>query len=150
MRIAFTILVLAVAGVYGWSLYQEKFGGPEIDARDQFALRTVHELIEAQDAYRDKYHRYARKLYELGPPLMPGGPSENGANLIPRDIATGKKLSYEFSVREYGNAFIINADPIGPPTSPDSAPLRHFYADQSGKVRFAVGHAANEGSELVR
>ena len=150
MRIGFTLLVVAVAAIYGWSVYQEKFGGPEIDARDKFALRTVRELVEAQGAYRAKYRRYAKHLYELGPPRTRGGPSEHGANLIPRDIATGSKLSYRFSLREYGDTFSVNADPIGPPESADSAPLRHFFANQTGEVRYAVGRPAHEGSELVR
>ncbi len=151
MQKIFTILVLVVAVGYGWWVYQEKFGGPQIDARDKFALRTVQELVEAQEAYRAKYRRYAKQLYELGPPpFRDQEPSQESASLIPRDIATGSKLSYQFRVRGYGDTYSINADPIGPPTSEDSAPLRHFFANQTGQIRFAVGQAANEGSEQVR
>ena len=146
----FAVIVLAVFAGYGWWVYQEQFGGPEIDVRDKAALRTVHQIVEAQQAYHDKYRRYAKQIFELGPPLRPGGPDEMGANLIPRDVATGRKLSYQFRVRGYGDEFTVNADPNGPPESPDSAPLRHFYADQSGVVRFAVGAPATEGSEIVR
>jgi|GEM_PF-2317490 len=150
MQKLFFIFVLAVAVGYGWWVYQEQFGGPELDVRDKAALRTVDQIVEAQRNYRAKYKRYAKQLYELGPPLTPGGPSENGAGLIPRDIAAGKKLSYQFRIRGYGDSYSLNADPVGPPQSAESAPMRHFFADESGVVRFAVGAPANNSSELVR
>lgn len=150
MRKIFVFLVLGVFAGYGWWVYQEQFGGPPVDVRDKAALRAVHQIVEAQEAYRAKYGRYAKQLYELGPPLQPGGPSEMGANLVPRDIATGRKLSYQYRLRGYGDEFSVNADPNGPPQSQESAPLRHFYADQTGVVRFEVGEPANAGSEIVR
>lgn len=150
MQKIFFVFVLAVAVGYGWWAYQEQFGGPELDARDTAALRTVNQIVEAQKNFRAKYKTYAKQIYQLGPPLTPGGPSEHGAGLIPRDIATGKKLSYQFRIRGYGDSYSLNADPIGPPASADSAPMRHFFADETGAVRFAVGAPANDGSELVR
>lgn len=150
MQKIFFIVVLAVAAGYGWWVYQEQFGGPEIDVRDKAALRVVNQIVLAQKTYEAKYRSYARQIYQLGPPLTPGGPSENGADLIPRDIATGKKLSYQFRIRGYGDSYSLNADPIGPPASKESAPMRHFFADETGIVRYAIGEQATDGSPVVR
>lgn len=150
MQRIFFVIVLAVAAGYGWWVYQEQFGGPEIDVRDKAALRVMNQFIEAQKAYRAKYRTYAKQIYQLGPPMTQGGPSENGANLIPRELATGRKLSYQFRIRGYGDSYSLNADPNGPPQSAASAPLRHFFADETGVVRAAVGEPATAASPAVR
>jgi hypothetical protein len=147
MRKVFWLIAVVVLLGFGYYTLRDKIGQPETDTREVAALRALETLVEAQQKYRDRYGRYAQYIYQLGPPRGPQRPSEDAANLVPLDLASGRRFGYQFRVRGYGDSFSVNADPQA--GSADGIHLRHFYTDQTGVVRQSTAGAASESSPEV-
>ena len=89
----------------------------------QKAISTWH-TEEAQ--YQSEYGHYASSLAQLGPPSS-GTPSENGADLIYRQLATGAKGNFKFTLHASGDGYVITASPAEFGTSGSHT----YYSDQS-------------------
>ncbi len=139
------LAVAALAGFVYWSF----FGGPpprERAPQELAALRSVESIVRGQFRYKELYGEYADRLYKLGPALDGSPAGREGAQLIPKDLAFGsERLGYKFSLRVYGEAFEVSADPLGR-RSPQRA---WFYADQSGVVRESLTGQATPASPEV-
>jgi len=94
-------------------------------SREAAAIQQIRVIHTAQTQYYTEYGRHATMLSELGPPA--GEIGSNGANLIPRDLAIGKKSGYLFQVRATRGGYSITANPevFG------SSGRRCFYSDQT-------------------
>ena len=99
-------------------------------AQEMSAIRHIGVLHTAQAQYYSQFGKYAGTLTELGPPSSgQGGPQ--AADLIPGDLATGKKGGYTFTVAASPAGYTVTAVPdvFG------QTGKRTFYSDQSLTVR---------------
>ena len=89
-------------------------------------IRTIH---TAATQYYSQFGRYATQLSELGPPTSAeAGPG--GANLIPADLAQGKKSGYVFQLQPTPVGYTVTASP----ENFGSSGRRCFYSDQTTVV----------------
>ncbi len=70
-----------------------------------------------------------------------------GASLIDNVLASGTKDGYTFAsvVGATTSQFTINADPV----TAGSTGTRHFFADESGVIRYSTGGAAGTGDSAL-
>ena len=108
-------------------------------ANEAGAVGSVRTIAAAAINYSAQYgHGFPVNLQALGPSAN-GAANADGADLIDAALAGGTRygyvFSYEASSSQSGGAldtFRINADPI----TPDTTGVRHFYADQTGVIRY--------------
>lgn len=99
-------------------------------------LRTIH---TAETTYAETYKRgYSASLGLLGPPPSGGAATASAADLIPSEVAGGKKSGYIFDYKPgpadaSGNikTFTVSARPI----QFGSTGCRTFFTDESGVIR---------------
>ena len=147
-KILFRLFALAVIGGFFYFTYNEFLNKPRRDAGDEAAVQSMKTIISAQEQYKERYRRYASALYELGPPTYGRKGGAESANLIPGDLASGRRFGYQFRVLGYGDTFTVSADPLG-----KSDPMkirRHFYLDPNGKIRVSETGPAKPSSPLYR
>ncbi len=94
-------------------------------ANETSAINTVGEIVVAQINYpaTDPEGDYAKNLPELAE-----------AGLIASELATGMHHGYQFVARSEGETFTVHADPI----VPGETGTRHFFADESGVIRWSM------------
>jgi len=94
-------------------------------ANESSAITTVREIVVAQDTYSatDGEGEYAKNLPEL-----------IEAGLMALELANGMQNGYQFATRGEGETFTVNADPI----LPGETGTRHFFADESGVIRWSM------------
>jgi len=118
-------IILIIAAIAVPKMNQQLMAAHEMAAIQQ--IKTVH-AVETQ--YYSQFGRYATTLAELGPPASgPAGPS--GADLIPKELADGKKSGYIFAVLNTPTGYTVTAVPevFG------SSGRRTFFSDQTLVVR---------------
>ncbi len=148
LKILFRLLALAVIGSFFYFTYDEFMNKPRRDAGDAAAVQSMRTIITAQARYKDGYGRYASTLRELGPPDYGRAGGAGAANLIPTDLASGRRFGYEFKVHGYGGNFTVSADPLG---KPDPKKIRrHFMLDPNGAIRVSETGPAKQSSPLFR
>ena len=118
-------IILIIAGIASGPLARSRRA-----ANEMAAIRTVVTLHTAQTQYFSQFNRYATNLTELGPPSS-GLASAAAEDLIPADLAAGKKGGYLYSLQPGPNGYQINANPETFGTTAD----RTFYSDQSQVIR---------------
>ena len=91
-------------------------GGPY--SKEMAAIRVVTALHTAQTQYLEIHGSYAATLRDLG-------------DLIPADLASGKKSGYSFQMRGTVDHYIITFSPI------DGNSRRSFYSDETLVIRGA-------------
>src|SRR5579871_24848 len=67
-----------------------KFTAATMGARETAVIQAMRTLNTAQTQYMSQFGNYATTLAQLGPPPS-GGPSPQGADLIPSSLAAGEK-----------------------------------------------------------
>ena len=94
-------------------------------ANESSAINTVGEIVVAQFNYSasDGEGHYAKNLPEL-----------IEAGLIASELATGMQNGYQFATSVEGETFTVHADPI----LPGETGARHFFADESGVIRWSM------------
>jgi len=94
-------------------------------ANELSAITTVREIVVAQINYSvtDGEGNYAKNLPEL-----------TEAGLIASELATGMHHGYQFATSGEGETFTVHADPI----LPGETGIRHFFADESGLIRWSM------------
>jgi type IV pilus assembly protein PilA len=80
-------------------------------ARETGALKAITTLHTAQVQYYSSFNRYAASLQELGPPAS-GAEGPSAAGLIERDLASGEKGGYKYTVAATPTGYAISAVPI--------------------------------------
>ncbi len=118
------LIVLAIIGVI------LLFAVPKLTtalrgSRETAAMNAVVTIHTAQVQYYSNYNRYAASLQELGPPAS-GADGPSAANLIERDLASGEKGGYKFTLQATPTGYAISAVPSQYPTSGSKT----YFSDQ--------------------
>jgi hypothetical protein len=92
---------------------------------DGRALRLVHLLRNAEAKYQAQHGRYA-DLSALGP---------SGANLVPKELASGKVNGYEFHIEVSVSGYRLTAWPL----VDGKTGFRSLYCDETGAIRQSWG-----------
>jgi len=116
------VILIAIAGPQAT---REPMSSQETAAL--LAIRTLHTV---QVQYYSQFGRYAASLTELGPPAS-GTPGPAGAGLIDRDLASGTKDGYKFTLTGTVSGYVIHADP----EEYGKSGSRTFYSDQTMVIR---------------
>ena len=95
------------------------------NARETAAIKGITTLHTAQVQYYSSYGRFATSLQELGPPAS-GAEGPAAAGLIERDIATGEKGGYKYTMQVTPTGYAISAVPSQFGTSGSKT----FFSDQ--------------------
>lgn len=117
------VLILAAVAV-------PKLNQNRMMAQETAAVRQIGTIHTAQTQYYSQFGKYATALPELGPPTS-GQPGPSGADLIPGDLAAGKKSGYTFTVSPSPTGYTVNANP----DAYNSSGRRSFYSDQTLVIR---------------
>ena len=99
-------------------------------AQEMAAIRAVITLHTAQTQYYSQFGKYATTLTELAPPTS-GTAGPQSADLIPADLATGKKGGYMFTLTGTQGGYQINANP----EAFGNSGSRTLFSDQSQVIR---------------
>lgn len=120
IAIILTILAVALPKVN-----QAKMSANELSVTKQ--IGTIH---TGQAQYNSQFGKFAIAMSELGPPPS-GAQSASAADLIPSDLATGKKNGYTFQMQGTPGGYTINVNP----DAFGGTGRRSFYSDQSLVIR---------------
>jgi len=111
-----------------------RLGKARMFAQETAAIQAIKTLHAAQIQYYSTYQRFATTLIELGPPSS-GADSPSAAGLIERDMASGEKQGYKFTMTGNANGYQINAAPMTYGTTG----TRTFFSDQTMVVHQNYG-----------
>ncbi len=95
-------------------------------AQEMAAQKAISTLHTAQTQYYSQYGAYATSLTQLGPPTN-GAPGPNGAELIDRDLASGEKGGFKFTLTQTPTGYGVSAVPTQFGTSGNHT----YFSDQS-------------------
>ena len=95
-------------------------------AKEQAAIRQIGTIHQAETQYYSQFGKYAESMAQLGPPAS-GAAGPAAADLIPKDLADGKKTGYIFTVVASPTGYSINAVP----EAFGSTGSRTFFSDQT-------------------
>lgn len=110
------------------------------------AVRWIATIHTAQTQYFSQFGKYAGSLAELGSPAS-GKAGPTAADLIPGDLARGKKSGYVFAVSRSSTGYTVTARP----EVFHSTGRRSFYSDQTVVLRQQWGpEPANASSKEVQ
>lgn len=123
--IALIILITALI-----SISAPIFMRPRMYGRETAAIQATRTIHTAQEQYQSQYGRYAVSLTELGPPAS-GDPNAAAADLIGKDLASGAKAGYRFTISLVPGDYAIHIIPV----SYGISGSRSFYSDQSMVIR---------------
>jgi len=79
-------------------------------ARETGAVKAITTIHTAEVQYYSSYNRFAASMQELGPPAS-GADGPSAAGLIERDLASGEKGGYKFTVTATPTGYAITATP---------------------------------------
>jgi hypothetical protein len=115
--------------------------------REGSALGTLKMLNLACMEYSTTFGQYPSAITDLQKSAV-GGPSSTAADFIDSSLASGIKDSYVFTyVRAEGGAgYSLSARP----ENAHQTEARHFFTDQSGTIRFAIGQDADASAAPVQ
>lgn len=132
------ILIIAAIAV-------PKLDKAKMNTQEMAAIRQIVAIHTAQTQYYSQFSKYAANLAELGPPPNKQ-PGPNGADLLPGDLALGKKTGYKFTVEGAQGGYAVHADP----ETYNATGRRSFYSDQTMVIRENWGNqpATAESPEI--
>lgn len=113
------ILVLAAVAI-------PKLNSQRMMANETAAVQQIKTLHQAQVQYQTQFGRFATTLAELGPPAG-GNASPSAANIIPGELATGKKSGYIYALQGTAQSYSLLASP----EVYNSTGRRSFFSDDS-------------------
>lgn len=111
-----------------------KLDKARMHTQEMAAIRQVQTIHQAQTQYMSQYGKFATKLEELGPPAS-GQAGPQAADLIPGDLAKGKKTGYIFTVTGGPAGYVVNANP----EVYGATGRRTFFSDQTLVTRENYG-----------
>lgn len=120
VAIIFIILAIAVP----------KYNNARMQANELSAMRMVGTIHTTQAQYQSQFGKYAVTLQELGPPPS-GQPGPAAADLIPGDLAKGKKSGFLFQMQGTPGGYTMTVVP----ETYNSSGRRSFFSDQSMVIR---------------
>lgn len=116
--IAIILIILAVA--------LPKLTKARTFAQEMAAVKAISTLHTEQSQYYSQYGQYATSLTQLGPPTS-GTAGANGADLIDKELASGEKGNFKFTLQPSQTGYTITAVPTQFGTSGSHT----YYSDQS-------------------
>ena len=116
------VIILAIA--------VPKYNNARMQANELSAIRMVGTIHTTQAQYQSQFGKYAVTLQELGPPPS-GQPGPAAADLIPGDLAKGKKSGFVFQMQGTPGGYTLTVVP----ETYNSSGRRSFYSDQSMVIR---------------
>jgi type IV pilus assembly protein PilA len=99
-------------------------------SQEMAAIRQVSTVHTAQTQFYSQYGKYAINMAELGPPAS-GQAGPSAADLIPGDLAAGRKSGYQFILQGGPNGYTLNVNP----DVYNSTGRRSFFSDQTLVIR---------------
>ncbi|MFN0103564.1 MAG: pilin, type IV [Bryobacteraceae bacterium] len=107
-----------------------KMGRSRMYANELTAIRMIGTIHTTQAQYQSTFSKYAVMLQELGPPSN-GQVGAAAADLIPGDLASGRKSGYIFQMHGTPGGYTLTVTP----EIYNSSGRRSFYSDQSMVIR---------------
>jgi prepilin-type N-terminal cleavage/methylation domain-containing protein len=103
-----------------------KLNTARMHTQEMAAVQQIKTLHAAEAQYYSQFGAYATKLDQLGPPTS-GQAGPAASDLVPGDLAKGKKTGYLFTLQASPLGYTINANPevFG------SSGRRTFFSDQT-------------------
>ena len=95
-------------------------------AREMAVIRQIGTLHQAETQYMSTFGQYATTLAQLGPPAS-GADGPAAANIIPKELAEGKKSGHIFTISGTTTGYAITVVP----EQFGNTGRRTFYSDQS-------------------
>ena len=99
-------------------------------AREMAVIREIGSIHQAETQYYSQFGKYATSLSQLGPPIS-GADGVEGANIIPKVLADGKKNGYTYTLAATQGGYAVTAVP----DSFGNSGRRTFYSDQTLVIR---------------
>jgi type IV pilus assembly protein PilA len=99
-------------------------------AREMAVIREIGSIHQAETQYYSQFGKYAASLSQLGPPIS-GADGPEGANIIPKVLADGKKNGFTYALTATPSGYAITAVP----DSFGNTGSRTFYSDQTLVIR---------------
>jgi type IV pilus assembly protein PilA len=124
--IAIILVILTVA--------VPKFTKAVMGARETGALKAITTIHTAEVQYYSAYNRFAASLQELGPPAS-GADGPSAAGLIERDLASGDKGGYKYTLSVTPTGYAISAVPDVYGTSGSKT----YFSDQGMGIHVHAG-----------
>src|ERR1051326_7894524 len=93
-------------------------------AREMAVIREIGSIHQAETQYYSQFGKYAGTLTQLGPPVG-GADSPEGANLLPKVLADGKKNGCVYALTATQSGYAVTAVP----ESFGNSGSRTFYSD---------------------
>jgi type IV pilus assembly protein PilA len=123
-------------------------------ANETDTVASLRDLYYSESAYNAAYptHGFACSLRALGGKQGVGAPTAEAAQLIPEDLASGKKSGYTFTFSDCRKTMTGNQDQYISyriTAVPDKPGYRGFCTDESGHIRFDPKGGTN-CTELLR
>jgi type IV pilus assembly protein PilA len=87
-----------------------KFSKAVMGARETGAVKAITTIHTAEVQYYSSFNRFAASLQELGPPAS-GADGPSAAGLIERDLASGDKGGYKYTLTATPTGYAISAVP---------------------------------------
>jgi type IV pilus assembly protein PilA len=103
-------------------------------ARETGAVKAITTIHSAQVQYYSNYNRFATTMQELGPPAS-GADGPSAANLIERDLASGEKGGYKYTLQATPTGYAITATPSQYGTSGSKT----YFSDQGMGIHQHIG-----------
>lgn len=108
--------------------------------RETVALSHIHRIIKAQELYRTDNHVYTDNFDDLD---MPGSPPAGSGNNV--RVYEGYRYTLSVSTAPNGEStWSLRVEP-----EDGSTKMRWFYTDQTGTIRYEVGHQAGPTSPII-
>jgi type IV pilus assembly protein PilA len=111
-----------------------RMGKALMSARETGAVKAITTIHTAQVQYYSSYNRYAASLQELGPPAS-GAEGPAAAGLIERDLATGEKGGYKYTLTSTPTGYAITAAPI----KFNSDGSKTYFSDSGMGIHYHTG-----------
>jgi type IV pilus assembly protein PilA len=123
------LIVVAIILILA-SIAVPKLNQNRMHTQETAAIRQIGTIHTAQTQYYSQFGRYAANLAELGPPTS-GQAGAAAADLIPGDLAQGKKTGFTFTVQGGPNGYQVTAVP----DVFNNTGRRSFFSDQTLVIR---------------
>jgi len=101
-----------------------------MQAQEMAAAAHMRTLNTAESMYLSQFGTFATTLAQLGPPTS-GNAGPSAADLIPSDLATGKKGGYTFTLTQTPQGYSVT----GVPDVFNTTGRRTFFTDQTMVIR---------------
>ncbi|HYP12973.1 MAG TPA: prepilin-type N-terminal cleavage/methylation domain-containing protein [Bryobacteraceae bacterium] len=118
-------IILILAAIAAPKLNQNR-----MHTQETAAIRQIQTVHTAQTQYYSQFGRYAASMAELGPPAS-GQAGPSSADLIPGDLALGKKSGFTFTLQGGPAGYAVTAVP----EVYNNTGRRSFYSDQTLVIR---------------